>query len=312
MSLNNRILAFAYDAGGANLVMAYAYYMYKKGHNIKCYPKGPAVKIFENHIPFLISNEKVVFQKEDSVIIGTSGIHSDYEMNILLKAKKEELEVKCFLDSTSNLKLRFSLDNKFIEEKYLPDEIICENRSGFDSFPQIKKRVIYQENIYLKYLKNIFYPQILQTKNIDILKYQGEYLLILTEYLFELYGNRFGFTEYDVLENILSSIKKLSLDIPIFLKLHPAEKNDKYDELLNQYKLKVFKNDYNIQEVLYNSKIVFGLNSSVFKEALLLEKPVYSIQIDAIEDLGDMPNIEIISSKTQLEKVLQINFKGIK
>lgn len=313
MNLNNRILVFSYDAGGANLAMAYAYYKNEEGYEVKCFPKGPALKIFENHIPSLICNESINFKSSDIIVTGTSGMHSDYEMEVIKKSKNSVLKTITFLDASGNLKMRFSIDGLLLSEELLPDEIYYEKEFDFLEYPLLKNRVTKKENLYLKYLKEVFYKNKLITTNKDILKYKMNYLLVLTEYISDLYGDKFGFNEYDFLENILRTIDNLKSNIIVFIKLHPAEDSNKYDLIISKYKnIKIYKKNYNIQEVLFNSKIVFGLNSSVFKEALVLEKPIFSVQIGAKKNLDTIKEVEVINSSSELKNILNEYYKDKK
>ena len=313
MNLNNRILVFSYDAGGANLAMAYAYYKNKEGYEVKCFPKGPALKIFENHIPSLISKEMIDLKKSDIIVTGTSGMHSDYEMEIIKKFKNRVYRTITLLDASGNLKMRFSIDGIALNKEFLPDEIYYEENFDFLEHPLLKLRVIKKENLYLKYLKEVFYKSKVATTNKDILKYKKNYLLVLTEYISDLYGDKFGFNEFDFLKDILTTIDNLSLNIVVFIKSHPAEDLNKYDAIISKYKnIKIYKANYNIQEVLFNSKIVFGLNSSVFKEALVLEKPIYSVQIGAKKNLDTIKEVEVVTSSSELKNILNKYYKDKK
>ncbi|RYA24606.1 hypothetical protein CRU96_01755 [Malaciobacter halophilus] len=309
MNSNSEIKVFSYDAGGANLTMAYAYYMHEKGYIVKCYPKGPALKIFKRHISFLIDENENIFKKDDIVIIGTSGIHSDYEIEKLIEAKKLGLKVKCFLDSILNLNIRFSINNKFIDRKYLPDIIYYDNKVELIN-EDIKQRIQFHENLYLKYIKEVFYAKKLKTSNNLILENRGKYALFLSEYIYELYGDKFGFTEYDSIINLLDAISSVDLDIILFIKFHPAEDMKKFDKILKKYSfVKIYKGGFDIHEVLYNSKIVFGIDSSVFKESLLLNKQTYSLQIDAKERINVIENVDILETKAQLETILRNTYE---
>ncbi|AXX93546.1 hypothetical protein CPU12_11360 [Malaciobacter molluscorum LMG 25693] len=302
MNLDKKIKLFSYDAGGANLVMAYAYFMDKKGYKVFCYPKGPALKTFQKHIPYLICNEKVVLENSDIVVIGTSGIHSDYEIEILIEAKKIGLEVRCFLDSSLNLEKRFSFNNKPLDNIYLPDVIYCEEVENIKD-KNIKEKVHFKKDLYLKYIKDIFYPQLI-IKDKLILENKNKYILFLSEYIKELYGNKFGFNEYDVLELILSCMNKEKITIPIFIKLHPAEKKSKFDYIIKQYKnLNIFIKEFDIHEVIYGCKCIFGINSSVFKESMLLNINTYSIQL--LKNINVLDGVKVINSEEKLKKILR-------
>ena len=305
----DKTLFFAHDAGGANVTMAYAHKLHKQGLHVKVYPKGPASKIYEKHIPYLI--DKVPeFDKNTTVIVGTSGIHSDYEMQILKKAKKEGVKKTIvILDSIDELSMRFMLDGKKLESCYFPDEIWSKEYPLPQDFTPIHTLIKQINDPYIEYINETLYENAPSLTNPLIKKYKGEYLVILSEYVRELFGDKFGFDEYDSIKHILEAITKLQLDIPILLKTHPAEPKNKYKDLIKNSSLNLHEFEGSIHELIYYSKVVLGINSSVFHETLFLEKPTYSIQIGSILKMDDiLPKDMIIYSKKELEDMLYYNF----
>ncbi|PHO14054.1 hypothetical protein, partial [Malaciobacter marinus] len=106
------------------------------------------------------------------------------------------------------------------------------------------------------------------------------------------------------------AISSVDLDIILFIKFHPAEDMKKFDKILKKYSfVKIYKGGFDIHEVLYNSKIVFGIDSSVFKESLLLNKQTYSLQIDAKERIDVIENVDILETKAQLETILRNTYE---
>lgn len=281
--MNTRLLLFANDAASANVSMAYAYLHKDSFDQIIAFPLGVADTIYKNFIKEYISYDTPLFLSSDTVVTGTSGLDSNYEMSMIKKAKENNVKYTItIVDNVQNFDMRFQLGNKTIESKFLADEIWVFEK-GFKTYiPSIKEKIVYKKDIYIEFLKYFY------TKNTPIAKdkliqtFQNSYLVILTEYIYELYRLELGFTEYEMLVYILDAIDKLNLDIPIFLKLHPKEHQNKFNILLRKYShLKVYKENWNIQELIYNSKVVFGINSSVFKECRLFKKPTYSIQINS-------------------------------
>lgn len=278
-----RLLIFAHDAASANVTIAYASLNKHKYSSILAFPKGPANAIYKQNIEQYISTNKVSMLHTDTVVTGTSGIHSTFELETIIQAKNNNVQKTIMLlDSTSNFNLRFSINKQLIQKKYTPDEIWVFEENFKSNIDYIDAHIFLKEDIYHHYLLKKFTNNPPPLKNKNIIKYKDKYITIITEYISELYGNKYGFNEFDFLENIFSCIEKFDFDIPIFLKLHPVEDNSKYNQILSKYKhLNILKEDFDIHELIYYTKIVLGMSSSVFKESRLLDKPTYSIQIGA-------------------------------
>ncbi|MBD3842209.1 MAG: hypothetical protein IE909_10045 [Campylobacterales bacterium] len=305
-----RLFIFANDAASANVTMAYAVLYEKDYSHIFAYPQNEALEIYQQHIPQYIQKlpDKLNFLPKDVVVTGTSGLNSNYEMSIVKQAKlKGVKEVITIVDNTVNFKRRFLLDNQIIEKKYVPDEIWVFEYGFKSDILFLNQKIIYKENIYLQFLQKHYKQHPPKLQNDFIKKYKHNYLVILSEYVYELYGLSFGFTEYEFLEIILQTICELDLNIPIFLKLHPKEHKNKFNILLRKYShLNILQDECNIQELIYYSKLVFGINSSVFMECQIFCKPTYSIQINAkkISIPCYLPKTCIITKRKVISKII--------
>ncbi len=310
--MNNRLLLFANDAASANVTVAYAYFNKNNFDEIIAYPIGVAKEIYQKYIKEYIVQEKPLFYSKDTVVTGTSGLNSDYEMGIIKQAKEKNVKYTItIIDNITNFDMRFILDNKIISSEFLADEIWVFQKNFKTNILEIQKRIVYKEDVYIKFLQDIYTQNIPLANHKIIQKYKNNYIVILTEYLYELYGLEFGFTEYDMLENILQSIEKLHLNIPILLKLHPRENSNKFNIILRKYSsLNIFKDNYNTHELIYYSKLIFGINSSVFKESTILNKPTYSIQINSKKNMlmTSLQNENIIYNKNQLTSIIKKYF----
>ena len=282
--MKNRLFLFANDAASANVTIAYAYLYGSFYDTILAYPYGVAKSLYKEHIPTYISNNtQVTFNTLDTVVTGSSGINSSFELNMIKQAKISNVH-KCIMiiDNISNFNMRFTIKNQIIEKSYLADEIWVFDKNFQSNATYINQNIIYKENIYDIYLKELLKKNQPIATHPFVKKNQNNYIVILTEYLYELYGLKFGFTEYNMVECILQAIDDLELQIPVFLKLHPREHKNKFNILMRKYNhLNILKDDCNIQELIYYSRIVLGINSSVFIESLLYKKPTYSIQINS-------------------------------
>jgi len=284
MSLKNRLLIFANDPASAAITLAYAYIYKDKYSQILAYPKNNIAKdIYQEYIPDSIMKNEIKFQNMDTVVTGTSGIDPSYEINAIIKAKKANVnKTIVIVDNTIHFNMRFQYEDSMIPEKYLSDEIWIFEKGFISNTNYINKKFIYTEDIYKKFLNIVFKKNKPKTTHPFINKYKDNYLVILTEYIYDFYRLEFGFNEYDMLEYILKAVENSLIDIPIFIKLHPKEHNNKFNILLRKYSnLTIVQDLCNIQELIYYSKVVFGMNSSVFKECELFKKPTYSIQINS-------------------------------
>ncbi len=310
--VKNRLLIFANDAASANVTAAYAYLYKKHFSQILAFANNTAFEIYAQYIPEYVSTEKTPFLTEDTVVTGTSGINARYEMEIIKKAKKANVKkIITILDNTLNFNMRFSLNGKLLEKKYFPDEIWLFEENFKSEIKALNQKFIYKKDIYIEFLEKLFKENPPRVNHSFIKKFKNRYLVILTEYVYELYGLRFGFTEYEILENILKSISESNLNIPVFLKLHPREKQNKYNIILRKYDhLDILKDQCNIQELIYYSKLILGINSSVFKEASLFKKKAYSIQIGSNSSLPlkFLTKKNIIYSTIQLKEILKKEF----
>ncbi len=308
---SNRLLCFAHDAGSANVTLAYAY-LYKNVYTIiQAFPKGPAVNIWKENLPSYLSDEPFKFLPTDTIVTGTSGKHSTYEMEMIVAAKKENVKkIITILDNTSNFEMRFLLNDSILDQEHLPNEIWIDQENFRSKIDYLNDKLIYRHNIYDEYIQNRFKDNPPNLNNNTIKKYNGQYLLILTEYISDLYGDKFGFDEFDFLRNVFDSINELLLNVPIILKKHPAEEINKYDQLLTQYgHLNIMQLDCSIQELVYYSKMIFGISSSVFKDAIIFQKPTYSIQIGSNQEIQTyLDNQYIIHNKQELLPILSKKF----
>jgi hypothetical protein len=321
MNFNNtkkekqKLIVFAYDANSANITIAYIYFYGSLYNSIDIYCDGPAKIIFEaNHLSLIKNISTLHFLKTDTVVSGTSGLNSSYEMSMIKSAKIAGVKKTITLvDNIANFEKRFNLNGTLINEKYLADEIWLDTTiKSFQSiFPQINSRIIIKENFYDSYLKVYFEKFPPQPSHTFIKTHRGQYLLILTEYIYELYRLKFGFTEYEMVENILQAIDTSGIQIPIFLKLHPYESKNKFNILLRKYShLQVLQDDCNPHDLIFFAKVVFGIHSSLFKECVIFKKTTFSIQINSNQTIA-IENIHkenILYSKDSLIVILKKYF----
>lgn len=308
MSSNKVAKIFAHDAGAANATFAYVLKLKNQGYKIKVYPKGPAIKIFQTNLPDMIDDNQPQFHKKDLVITGLSGIHSKYELEIIKKAREKGVqEIISIMDVPYNLDQRFIINGKFVSDEYLPNEIWIPKILKLSANKNINKLLVEKENPYWEYIKEECYLHLPGIKNPWVEKYKNTYILYLTQYIQEQYGDTLGYTEFTLLEDFLDAAKRISFTKPIFIKLHPQEREDKYNLIIRKFSgLKIIQMESNLPELLYYSKAVFGNMSSVFYESVLINKPSYSLQIGAKRINNCLPkSVRVIVAADEVRKILK-------
>ncbi|MCK5293368.1 MAG: hypothetical protein KAJ49_01855 [Arcobacteraceae bacterium] len=280
--MNKRLLVFAHDANSANITIAYIYFYKALYNEVILYPSGPAINLYNQKYPQLISyDNNFNFNSNDTIVTGTSGINSSYEMSIIQKAIQNKVKKTIVLvDNNVNFETRFELNNKILPIDYKPNEIWVDADNFHSDIKYLNDVIFLKDNFYIKYLKEYFQDNPPIPSHDFIKKYKYKYITILTEYLYELYHLKFGFTEYEMLEYILKNIP--NNNIPIFIKLHPTEHKNKFNIIIRKYSnLNIVLADCNIHDLIYHSKIIFGINSSLFKECNIFKIPTYSVQINS-------------------------------
>ncbi len=311
MNLNNtrKVKIFAHDAASANVVVAYALLNYDSDvTSIMAYPKGPAVKIFNkeiSEIATIYNDENYDFGIDDIVITGLSGIHSNYELNIIKIANSHNVkDIISLLDRAVNIDDRFNMDTNDLMS-YLPHRILVPSKKFKKSkHKQINSLFQYYENPYWKYVYDKYYKVPPLITDSIVSNHKNNYLVYFTEYIFEHYGESLGYDEFSLMRDFIGIFNN-SL-IPIFIKLHPSEDKNKYDEYITGKNIYIVKDKVSTQELLYYSKIVFGNMSSVFYEALLLKKESYSLQLNFKRDIFELTlenKINRVETIEDLEKI---------
>lgn len=277
-----RVLIFAHDAGGANSTFAFALELEKKGFQILAFGEGAAIQIYKTNIPQMVGTAIPRFEKTDWIITGLSGVHSRFEVDMIKKARESGVQkITSILDVHYNIEYRFNKDNHQLSDEYLPDEIWVPGIFKKTGNESIDKILVDRPNPYFSFVKEKLYsnpPAI--TENL-VKVHKGQYWLYLTEYIKEQYGDGLGYDEFSLLDDFLKTASEIANVPNIVVKLHPQESEDKYMHIIDKYpnlSVNVFR--LKLQELLYYSQSVFGCMSTVFYEAAMLDKKVFSLQFN--------------------------------
>ena len=267
------ISIISHDAGGAEILSSFVR-QNKQEYNFIL--DGPAVSIFKRKLGNILIHPMESIIDSDSILCGSSW-GSDLEIDAIRYARSVNKITTVFLDHWVNYKERFTRNGVTL----LPDKILVGDAYAKDIakiiFPDIEVNLI--ANPYFQDIHNEY--KILKDKHEHISA--GLSILYvcepIREHALKQHGNEryWGYTEEDALNYFLANINLFGEDITnITIKLHPSEKQGKYDWLINKFNLPISIDQSNLIESVANSDIVVGCESMAMVVALIAEKKVIS------------------------------------
>lgn len=245
-----KIFVVCHDAGGSNILSSLIKKYRRNFEWIICI-SGPARNIFltenikANAVPAGLGRNRIDnlldLAHPDFLLTGTSW-GSDFETNFIKPAKRLKIKTASFLEHWGAYRERFGYPQKNWHEN-LPDFIFVGDKwaykitleNGFS-----KDMLMQVENPYFeKIIKEIKSLKCNNAKNNLSNKNRILYLSEpICHHAVKQYNNPYhwGFTEYEVLKDLLKIIesrdKNLFLELKI--RLHPSEKTNKYSTLINK------------------------------------------------------------------------------
>ncbi len=308
-----RILAACKDRGGSNILLPAVKRLRQGGFDVTLLGYETSEKFFkEQGVKFNTikdfglekadeeSMAKLLFiLKPGLILLGTSWRES-IEKPLAAAGKKQGITTVAVLDYWSNYRKRFFLnpDNGTQEdfEKYSPDYFLVMSkfakreavREGFKKSSVIIVGQPYFDGLQ-KEREN--FKQLEKTAFRKKMKISGEEItvLFLSQSLEEMALSKgkcekeFGFCPVEVVNFIVKALGKISTEnkkkFVLVIKTHPAEKYGKYAEL---EKIKsprvIIDNNSDARQLILGSDFVLGMHSITLFDALVLGKPVLSIQ----------------------------------
>ena len=276
MYRNKTVNFTCYDAGAAEIISNFIKAKKIKNYNLIL---GKITKniFLRNKVSLKTTQFSKIIKKSDIFITGTSWKYN-YELEMIKKIKKlKNKKTIIMLDDFVNLKKRFLLKNKYI----FPDEIWIPNnlpRNRIDLSFLSKSKIRFIDNYYLINIKK-------KLKNLKNNKFNKKNYLFLSQPIREV-SNKFTsekiiYDEIDYFKKILIKMNKLFHSGRIKLisiRLHPAEKKNKYRDLIKKFKnLPIrYSKESRIND-LKKHYFVFGMNTNAMKIALLNKNIVISL-----------------------------------
>lgn len=232
---DNKILLVSHDAGGAQLLAAWA--SFENITNFKILVEGPATTAFQNifrsensYIDYDTAIEDLMKNDFDLVVTSTSW-ESQLELKIIKLAKKLGIMTISYLDHWVNYRERFGFPNHNWEDN-LPDQLWGHDLASLQlinqSFP----------NIVAENRGNLFLEQRLRNlKSLNVQEIPNT-VLFLTEPISKHLGEKMGYNEFDALDLFfgkLSYFFKTPDVTQVTIRPHPSEKKyaqKKYENFL--------------------------------------------------------------------------------
>lgn len=296
--MNKKILLFSRDPGGANTIIPLINPLRAKGYLVELYGKDFALERYKKsgyEVKNIVGEGKLCDKKYlisflrqkrlKAIITGTS--IDDLTENYMWKAA-EELNIPSFaiLDNWINYGLRFlkysSLPTKiFVMDEYAKKKIIEEGIN--------KERIIITGQPYLELLLDRAKKSRKKTsKEHFIITYASE--PISTSY--KGYTKSKYYLEYDeksILKELLFALEKIqplvARKLLVILRVHPKEHKNKYFDIIASHrhaKIDFLADDKSDPwDLIQASDLVCGMSSIFLIEAVILNKPILSIQIES-------------------------------
>lgn len=297
-----KILIICHDAGGAN-ILASLVNKYRSNFDWKIFVCGPARKIFIDNkinsylVPRNINESDVKFiiksYHPNLILTGTGEGGGFLEFKFIRIAKNYQIPTASFIDNWTRFCERFGYPRKKWE-KNLPDFIFVSDKWAYrialkNGLPRNKLRTM--ENPYFEEA----IKEANRSKKNNSKKISDGFVNILYvsnplyESALKYHGNpyKWGYTEYEVVDDLLNIILLLQSSkclLRMKIRLHPAEKNDKFSSLFNKKEVKGIINyillsnprgDSLVKDCLW-ADIVIGNETMALVVAMLVGKKAIS------------------------------------
>lgn len=273
-----KIIVSADNAGGANAILPVVKKLLKNGHNLTIVLGGAAKSIFKDAKICFYIGEKISDRdlkkmirvgKYDYFLAGTS-LGDTIDKKIRRYCEAGGVPTIYVMDTWVNYWWRFGDEikkNDFLSSRTyicvvddkMKKEMIAE---GFPA-----SRIKITGNPYF----NTF------TKDITDKKNKKNKILFISQKLKNNGGQKWPYDEFVVLEDLLKVLEEIILPHKLMVRLHPQEKQGKFDYLLSRYKFSYDKMR-DVKKSLSSSGLVIGMNSVVLFQAALAGKKVISYQ----------------------------------
>lgn len=263
-----KIAIISHDAGGAEILSSLCGII--KKHK-RYFLQGPAINIFNKNLrkKILVDKKENIISWADLILTSTS-VNSDLEKKFIHEGLLRNKTVICVLDHWVKYKSRFIFKKKLLK----PSEIWTTDKES-----QILAKKIFKRKIFL--LTN---PYIERLKNKKSKKKNNKYL----NFVFASDNvdgiNKTGY-DFKIFKKFLIYFNKIASSKPkrLFIKTHPSEKSNKYDNIIKLLNIKILKINKNFN--IKNFDYVAGHQSMLIAAGKQLGLKTINIKIKKTEEI---------------------------
>jgi hypothetical protein len=314
--VSKKVLLFSRDPGGANVVIPLVEPLTLKGYQVKLFGKDVALGRYDkaglsafnilDFVQYIKPEDIKEFLKNenpDFIITGTSA--DDFTEKYLWKSA-ENLGIPSFaiIDQWINYGIRFSRysisqSEEYNRDKthpYLPAKILVMNEIARQE--AVKDGLEYSRievtgSPHLEWLLRSRAGKSVDMRNKFAENADDFIISFASEPISQLYSepassdHYWGYTEQTIFQTLLNALDAIaasySENIIVVIKMHPKEKEDNYQNILDQsnhVNIKIFiEKDIDPYDLMLTSDLICGMSSMFLIEAAVLGKPILSIQI---------------------------------
>ena len=289
-----KIIFLAHDPGGYDVIFPVANSFMQKDIPCEFYCIGPAAKLNSKYAAEYSEIEKnikkIIQEKNVSLLVTGRSWGSTSELEMLGLCKAANVKTISILDYWSNYAKSFQKGDgmKVYPDYYLVMDEIAQREAIEEGVPQDILKIVGHPGLdkYVSYKK-------IEMKD----KKNKKDILFLSQPLSMLYGNSLGYTEKNVLEDVIKISNKYGFKLKV--KFHPKDAVDfqkKYSEITVQG---------NLIDIMQQYDLIIGMTTMGLLHAALMHIPVISYQPGLLKDDGCITNklgiTELVDSYQALE-----------
>lgn len=257
----------AHDPGGYDAIFPIVERLQREAIRLEFFCVGPAAELNPNYAISETEVMQIIKQmlKErlvSGLVTGTSW-GSNIELRIIAACKISGIPTLSILDFWSNYQARFrDEEGNFIYPDYfiVMDELAASEAVNEGIPPNI-----------IKVLGHPGLDQFKKEKKLKKTSSQKRKILFLSQPLSALYGKELGYTEGQVLEEIIQAVQEIK-DYSLYVKFHPKDSSHIKKSCSN---LSV---EGNLHDIMTEYDLIIGMNTMGLLHAVLLGLPVISYQ----------------------------------
>lgn len=271
--MKKQIVILAHDPGGYDVTYPVYRCLQDNNQSVRFFCIGPAAQIQPD---FLLSEpdllqflEEGMKQNQISLLITGTSWGKNLELECIKRCKSFGVKTISILDYWSNYSKRFfhTIDQELI----YPDYCIV-----MDEFAE---QQMVQEGIPQEIIQVLGHPgldQFVKRRRANHNNGKASKALFLSQPLSSLYGNQYGYTEVEVLNDLIMATNMLNIDF--YVKFHPKD----HPDYIKQFRGQGVQGE--LKSILPLYDLVIGMNSMGLLYSTLMGVPAISYQPNLMKE----------------------------